>query len=390
MIRLRMSDLRTASVVLWLAVASSGVGALAQSPTASRPAESRAASRPCLVPPEELTVPATVVRDVKLPRWSWPAKDAFARRSTGPLSCVRFWTARAEVTAEGAPSARVHRIVLRNHVDWEGNPRAYVVTGRLESAEVASSNVGARLDQLSGDPLPPADRDLPKTAVFNGYRIQAVVSQITSAPCVAPSSDHAALWGYPATLLDDSRGDPELPEGQCSMDTEPMRAAVRFSKKASDEGALGRFLRLRLRVVANDFERMMMSNYGDAALSPEPSALRAAPVRLAPFFAGLCLFFESPAPRPVEVPAQRLGRAIADLGLKAELEPWLRGVVEDDAVDPLNRLRAVQVLYDLLAHSDAESPLNRNTSRTRTREEVLPKVANLKIPEPGRMWLGIP
>ncbi|HYC79054.1 MAG TPA: hypothetical protein VEI02_15640 [Planctomycetota bacterium] len=339
-------------------------------PFASWPAD-LAASRP--------------VRREQGPPWSWPSSQDFAaaradvRDGRAPYLCVGV-VSDAEIRARVSLYGRryvhgdVQGVVLSlAAVDWDGPSPPQAIAARLLGAS-------ARFPT----PEPEAFSEL---ELFPWRAAPVRIVDVVWFPRAAPPEEAVVLRGYVLALLRDSPGDPELSESQCSMDATPAYEAAEFAREAAESGALGRFLRLRLKIVGDAFDRPVASTYGDAAHAPHPDALAKAPVDLAAFFAALCFDYVDPLASTAPVGPDRLGRAIAAAGLAPRLAPWVRARAEDPKLDVWNRLRMVQVLASILGHSGTGDPESCD-SWTATRAEVAERLQPLAVPEPARWWIA--
>jgi hypothetical protein len=199
-------------------------------------------------------------------------------------------------------------------------------------------------------------------------------------------------WVYATTLLEagDPEADPPVSMGGCSMDTRPMKEAISHAKAAQKQGLLGRFLRFRVRVLGDRFERVAWSSGGQALMRTDADALAQAPIDTDRFLVGLVVTLNAEHPSPIGLNAFRLGRGIAEAGRAPSLVPVLKAIAVDDRVDVMNRVRATQVLTYVLAHDQSLPALGRATSQSRSVESVAADLAALGIPEAARRWLMNP
>jgi hypothetical protein len=288
------------------------------------------------------------------------APKDFARKSdpprAGPRSVV-IWTAFAEVTDEEGRGLRHYSLVFQNEAGPNGATRARVVVSRAESV--------LRMDRrhefggvFDGNDLPGADGEIPAVVILVGSSRRIMCSEIVVGKSAPPAPSLVDLWGYSTALLDDSSGE------------------------------TGRYLQRRLRLMAEGAWRDWTNDEGAGPPPAATEGLEKTSIRVAPFLAGLVLGFDASPPRALEVPAHRLGRAIAALGLTDELAPWLSSIAEDESVDAFNRLRASMALFGVWSYDPGREAIAGRVATTRTREDVTASLSSLRLSVPARIWLS--
>lgn len=301
-----------------------------------------------------------VPRASELPPWSWPVPEAFLIASDAVRKARPHVLLSGTARGAGYPELGAVRVVATLN-EWESmdvrEGRIDIVAAEWKGDE-RRTEVGLRLiGSYAIVSAAEADARAIREAVFEPWpwsrRPTISVSDFVPLPSQPPTEDAALFAGYAAALLGDSPGDPEIPAGQCSLDSGPASRAEEIATVAEAEGALGRFLRMRLRVAGDRFDRAAFSSFADELHGVEASGFASAPVDLTAFLAGLCFSFDDPVARESAISPQRLGRLIVVAGLADALAPWLRAQAEDSRLDPFNRLRMLQTLQSVVARYDA-------------------------------------
>ncbi len=169
------------------------------------------------------------------------------------------------------------------------------------------------------------------------------------------------------------------PIGGCSMDTHPQEAARAYAELAFERGDLGRFLQLQVRIMGDQFERVASSSYGEAAHGTEAARLTSTGIDVDQFLLGLGVA------RPGEdsgLDPWRLARSIREAGRQGTVGPLLMKRAQSPAVDPFNRLRALQTWVFL----ELGAPAQRG--QTTDPLPVLKRAAQLNVGPLGEAWLA--
>ncbi len=334
--------------------------------------------------------PRTVQREGGLPPWAFPTLDEFRKRydrHDRDAKPVRVLEASACVITSDGPETRVG---LRLVGSIRGAGRKWTIDPVLT------------LIRRPGATRNPLHRRMRWTitagswdsgrvnlrAEYGRTRVELTGARITQAPAVPIGC--WVDWIYAETLLAhglDSAPDPKLPVGQCSRDPAPAQVAMRIADRAEFRGDLGRFLRMRFRIVGDLFDREAWSSTDDVVRSPRLDSITEAPVDVARLLAGIVLRFETeetPCPRPNP---WRLGRAIACSEIAGTMTARLRTLVEDPSLDEWNRLRALVTLASVLSYDRSRPPLGEHDARTRTDEDVAGELRKLRLPRIGEYWL---
>lgn len=141
------------------------------------------------------------------------------------------------------------------------------------------------------------------------------------------------------------------PVGRCSMDTWPQSVARSYAQLCYEEGHLGCFLQLQVRIMDANFSRVVWSSYGDAAQDTESDALTQIGIDASSFLMGMMLAYQQDDGREIDMGLYRLGRAISESSLAGDLHAELTAKAQDPALDEYNRLRATITLYNAHAWS---------------------------------------
>jgi hypothetical protein len=143
------------------------------------------------------------------------------------------------------------------------------------------------------------------------------------------------------------------PVGRCSMDDRPAEVARDYAELCYDQGKLGCFLQLQVRIMNNGFERVAYSSYGDAAANTQSERLLDTGLDAEEFFLGLAVQFGN-LRRIDEMNRWRLARSIEESGAAPSVVRRLVAWAHDPEFDAYNRFRLVQ----LVAYLNAETQLD--------------------------------
>ncbi len=218
-----------------------------------------------------------------------------------------------------------------------------------------------------------------------GGSVVARALHVEPAPRGGLTHEVVALRGYVDAILADSPGDPVIPVGHCSTDDRPEEVANAELRRAFDEAATGRFVRLRLRVHGG----LPRVAYGTHRPPPIVAVgLPDTPIAIEAFYAGLCCARAGDDYDAPLIPDDPLGVQIVEAGLADVLAPWLRRMAEDPAVDPFNRLRMARILASVLGHGRGEPRLSIRSTWTRDSALVLQQIETLDLCQAARWWFG--
>jgi hypothetical protein len=322
-------------------------------------------------------------------RWNWPRHEAFRK-------CF------ATYEADAKPHATFVAEALRKHAYGESKGVIWGVCSHTSKGFIfrvipRHSECSDIEKEMSDDPWSPGSEQSltmpgPVTVKERGPADRtAFLSSVRFDPVRGIQPDLWADWVYTTTLLlsdPDKRDDPQIAPGRCSHDSAPNRQAIEHAALAAKDGRTGRFLRLRVRVLADAFERTAWSSSGEAAHGTPCEALKEAPINLDRFFLGFLVAVDAPGKREVELNAMRLARSIVESGRAEALIPILRRLAQDPESDEWNRFRATQVLAYTLGHQPPGEPLNHFTSMKKPLDEVAKGLRDLRLTALSRHWLG--
>ncbi|HYC79139.1 MAG TPA: hypothetical protein VEI02_16085 [Planctomycetota bacterium] len=333
--------------------------------------------------PDDLERPrAVATRAASLPPWSWPSDAAFAaaqndaRRRKQPVLLVGRTAPSSDYPA--LSPLRVLAMAFTGH--WEpshGPVRVDVVALDGEGASMETDDHGRLLHAYGFVQV-----DDPSLVAGVEVRMgapplpQMRVVDLRPMPSRPASEEVARLTGYASALLADSPGDARLEYAASCVVLEPPLNLEQLVQEANAAGALGRLLRLRVRIMRPHGPRALFADWRTTSAE--------SPIHGAAFFAGLCFKPDLSAVQyePWEE-ANVLGRAIAAAGLSSRLAPWLRARVEDDALDPFDRFRMLEILAATLGFAHGEDQENRDGWST-PRAAVARRLLRLRLPEPFR------
>lgn len=179
------------------------------------------------------------------------------------------------------------------------------------------------------------------------------------------------------------------PMGTCSMDTTPQKTARLFAELAFARGDLGRFLRLQINIMGDNFRRTAYSSYGEASHHTEAERLTSTGIDLDQFLLGLVVDTQAVNAR---IDTWRLARAIQEVGRSATLLPKLEALATSPKLDAFNRLRATQTWFFVQAR--AENGWKRDekaqAEAAALRKQVTEKALKLQLHPVARDWLKAP
>jgi hypothetical protein len=341
---------------------------------------------------QELCAQEPVARAPGAPPWSWPsAQDFEAARAevtrSGPLP-LYLGTLRSPSDATWTPLRAAFSLARTR------GPGATKAVLRIEAFDIGPGD--ARADRLRDhvigatsalevtEPSELAEVGFP--APWTSGPAIWIADDLQPAPAPAFSEEAAALRAYVDALLADHPGDPEIPFGRCSHDGRPQTVANDELERAVVEGATGRFLRLAIQVSRGLPRVAWMSGARLPAI--RPSQFDETPVRLAAFYAGLCIAKAGDDYNRPLIPDDPLGAWIVDDGVADQLAPWLRRMAEDESLDAFNRLRMARILASVLGHGKDEYPISIRSTWTREKGPVLERLAVLRLSTAARWWFG--
>lgn len=333
--------------------------------------------------------PVAVDRKEGLPRWSWPSSETFASRLARYEVDARPWTV-ADVRFRLTSGRHDHTWAGQAHIaarSMDGWWQVELIAAKLESGE-SHANLpvltAPKWRLIRGDW---SASSTPHFEAADGSTLS--LSTVVVEKATPLTMDLWAAWVLSTTLLqsDHPEEDRAIERGRCSMDRRPMDQAVSFARDAYRKGETGRFLRFRLRVMGDRFQRPIASSYGQASLATRASGLKTAPIDVDRFLIGLVLSVTAERPSSASIGAFRLGRSIADAGLSETMLPRLRRLVSDPHLDSWNRTRALIVLMYALAHDPTKEPLSRHTSMSRRLQDVITGLEQIPMPAATRAFL---
>jgi hypothetical protein len=324
-------------------------------------------------PPERLTAdpaPAPVPQIPPMPqnRWDWPPAAAFMRREL-------------DARADAAPI----RVVVR-----AGKFRIHAIArqpdGTYELWDEDDGHYEGKGWRLEGGTLPD-DPGHVELTFEKERRSLTLTGELSAATRVSPSA--LADWSYVATLLGDeplydvpapdldgpesrrdyvdpaprtiaaalAHGDTQgalatfrayQPVGHCSYDGHPAAIAVQYSDLCYSMGRLDCFLKLRVRIMGDQFPSVARSSFGEATHSTHAERLLDTGVDVDRFLLGLVVDFAG-ITRSEGLGGHRLARSIRDSGRQGTMLSPLQSMATDATLDDYNRFRAVATLRAMKA-----------------------------------------
>lgn len=169
-----------------------------------------------------------------------------------------------------------------------------------------------------------------------------------------------------------------IPRGMCSMDPYPQSIAERYAALCRRQGDLGCFLQLHVQLMGNQFPRRSNSSAGALLQPTYSSGIAESGVDVERFLSGLLIEYQGVPRRHRSIGPWRLGMAMAEAGLSPTSPQEL---VEDETLDPFNRLRATATLLSLLVNS------GENHDRTQVPPEVCSRLLDLDLHSTSLQWV---
>ena len=168
------------------------------------------------------------------------------------------------------------------------------------------------------------------------------------------------------------------PMGRCSMDSRPQAVAAEYAALCHATGRLGCFLQLHAQIIADQFNRVAWSTYGERATTTHAEALAVTGVDIDHFLLGLLFAFHTDRERPesFNVGPWRLARAVVEAERVASLRPILEAAASDGSLDDWNRLRATLTLAFILQRLEIPT------------DEIADTLAELPLSPPARAWVA--
>jgi len=310
-------------------------------------------------------------------RWTWPAMAHFdstydhVERNAKPVRLARGTLAKHV----GSDHREVSGVVLSiaREAEGEGYELGVELTDTDEAQEEARF-WPRRGWKLATGPLEEAQSGEPLVFENGTARIRFEPTYLSPDDPIPLEALDA--WSYVAALLSSDEpvyadlpgapvGDPEeairaakaagdkqkalsiyrtwQPMGRCSMDTRPAAVAREYAELCYEMGKTGCFLQLQLRIMGDQFERVIYSSYGEASHDTEAERLEETGLDTDAFLLGLALRFGGVS-REGELGPWRLARSIKESGRMESITAKLAAFAKDDALDAYNRLRATQML----------------------------------------------
>jgi hypothetical protein len=216
---------------------------------------------------------------------------------------------------------------------------------------------------------PPYDDDVPVVAAARPIaaeleRAQAQGQQLDRIRELVAEGIHPWELGWElAADLAEQAGDVELahaihrrhrPVGRCSRDDRPAAVARAYADFCRRNRRLGCFLSLQVRLMDDRFDRVAYSSMAERANRTGADVLAAIGLDPDRFLRGLLAELADDG-RGSPIGLWRLARAIGEAGRASTLEPALRQLASDPALDEYHRLRATAVLA-YLALQDGAAP----------------------------------
>lgn len=296
------------------------------------------------VPPKEERAPT---------KWSWPKDDEFAG----------VWSKRGGVKSV--------RVVEADFGDGDGAKSRVLIGVASDGAFIADSRGEGRHSSYLPDewsaPLRTATVGTTLEQTYEGKRyatlqvVRVVDGAAVTDSAWVPFTFATTLLRHDGDLYDkDPSGDaPDAtasdeeklkafrayrPVGRCSMDRAPQMAAADYRDLCQKMGRIGCFLQLQTRLMADSFDRVAWSSWGEAVAGTDAKALVDAGVDVPRFLVGVGLILDDDNLRPGGINTWRLARSIAESGRRTELREKALSLVEDESLDELNRVRFAQVV----------------------------------------------
>ncbi|MEQ1587201.1 MAG: hypothetical protein ABL895_15035 [Cyclobacteriaceae bacterium] len=143
--------------------------------------------------------------------------------------------------------------------------------------------------------------------------------------------------------------------GGCSQDQSPRYHAIEICQLAAETTKWDIFLRSHLDIMNDRFERVSDGSYAWAGRKTYLKELEALDIPAIDLLIGTCLRVENVNENHYWGAIGRVGRALADAEDKAALEQRLLAMVQDEKLDPYNRLLFAYLFSNYAHNLDEES-----------------------------------
>ncbi len=160
--------------------------------------------------------------------------------------------------------------------------------------------------------------------------------------------------------------------GGCSMDLSPRYHAVNICKLAAETAKWDIFLRAHLDVMNDRFDRQSDGSYAWAGRKTYLKELEELDIEAIDLLLGTALAVENVSTNHYQSSIGRAGRALADAKNKDQPEARLTSIVEDENLDPYNRLLMAYLFHNYTYNLDDEARKVKNNEKLRMAVNAMP------------------
>lgn len=220
----------------------------------------------------------------------------------------------------------------------------------LEKAYVKYSKQHNTWDSLR---LLHLDQQMSKYARWHTLLMEAVEESIDTGNSSTEFEFYVARYLSKETALQLKRSRKVI--GGCSQDQSPRYHAIEICQLAAETTKWDIFLRSHLDIMNDRFERVSDGSYAWEGRKTYLKELEALEIPAIDLLIGTCLRVENVSENHYWGAIGRVGRALADAEDKAALEQRLLAMVQDEKLDPYNRLLFAYLFNNYAHNLDAEA-----------------------------------
>ncbi|PID68015.1 MAG: hypothetical protein CR968_03800 [Flavobacteriia bacterium] len=167
--------------------------------------------------------------------------------------------------------------------------------------------------------------------------------------------------------------------GHCSMDSAPRKHAVNIAMLSAETHNWKVFLRAHLDVMNDAFDRMSDGSYAWGERQTYIKELEELDINVLDLIIGIALRVENPANNHYYGDVNRLGRALAESGNRAEVEHQLFSMLEDKELDLFNRIIGLYIIENYIYNLTDKNAQQKLESALKESVKTLPQGLYEKI-----------
>jgi hypothetical protein len=197
------------------------------------------------------------------------------------------------------------------------------------------------------------DKQMSKNGYWNNLLTEAAEESMDTGNSNSEFEFYVARYLSKETALQLKRSHKVI--GFCSQDQSPRYHAMEICQLAAETTQWDIFLRSHLDIMNDRFERMSDGSYAQQGRKTYLKELEALGIPAIDLLIGTCLRVKNVSENHYWGSIGRVGRALADAEDKAALEQRLLAMVQDEKLDPYNRLLTAYLFNNYAHNLDEES-----------------------------------